>query len=45
MVSVTNATSTWLAQSTKGTTGNQTTYEFSGSVDLTTGATVDGSAS
>jgi len=35
----------WISQSTKGATGNQTTYQFSGSVDLTTGATVDGSAS
>jgi Tfp pilus assembly protein PilN len=35
----------WMTQSTKGTTGNETTYQFSGSVDLTTGATVDGSAS
>jgi Tfp pilus assembly protein PilN len=35
----------WLSQSTKGTTGNETTFQFSGSVDLSTGATVDGSAS
>jgi Tfp pilus assembly protein PilN len=35
----------WVSQSTKGQTGNQTTFQFSGSVDLTTGATVDGGAS
>jgi Tfp pilus assembly protein PilN len=35
----------WISQSTKGTTGSTTTYQFSGSVDLSTAATVDGSAS
>jgi Tfp pilus assembly protein PilN len=35
----------WISQSTKGTTGNETTFQFSGSVDLSARATVDGSAS
>jgi Tfp pilus assembly protein PilN len=35
----------WISQSAKGATANETTYQFTGSVDLTSGATVDGGAS